>query len=442
MSGYRAEQMRIEGTRRELPVVAAAEQNKLGPLYWIFLIVGALASFVQGQEIVSSLPTCDQASGASASISSAGPTAPLILRPVPRDGRIMEVGHVYARNDSGFPLSRWCARGYFLDYLDRPQKVRLGLNGSQQSTDSVCIPLTVDAGLIQDFTLSFEADPHVLPISGLVTLQASGITEKQRDSEDRKHEAAPLRGTECSATQAPDKRCMAFSKEVSQSVVLASARSTSHAGEMILLACLIGGSFLVACLWRFRHELMAPMGASQWSFSSSAATNLTLVGSLLGMVLVSSSIPDFPRQMSKQSFVILSLLFAVLAGLAPLLYNFCCKPVGTNSINSQLVDFEGWVWLFLLADGLTIWAVCGQLGTLGLLFNEFAMRQLISNVSAVCAWLFAVAVGIALLIYCFRTARFYVEEHPARAADAALKKEKETAEGTATRIPAPRWTVL
>jgi hypothetical protein len=327
--GASGKQMRTESIRHELPVVA--ERNNLVPLYWVFVIVGALASFVQGQEIVSSLPTCDQASGANASISSAGPTATLILRPALRDGRIME-GHVYARNDSGFPLSRWCVRGYFLDYLDRPQKVRLGLNSSQQSTDSACIPLTVDAGLIQDFTLSIEADQQAIPISGLVTLQASGISEKQRGSEDRKHEAVPVRGTG-NPTHEPDenKRCMASSKEVSQSVVLASAQSTSHAGEMILLAGLIGGSFLVACLWRFRHKLMAPMGASQWSFSSSAATNLTFVGSLLGMALVSSSIPDFPRQMSKQSFVILSLLFAVLAGLAPVLYNFCCKPVGPNS---------------------------------------------------------------------------------------------------------------
>ena len=434
--------MRIASNANKVPVIVTANRLVL-LLYFAFMIAGALTGLIHGQEMAHSLPTCDQASGASASISSAGPTAPLILRPVLRDDRIMEVGHVYARNDSGFPLSRWCARGYFIDYLDRPQKVRLSLNGGQQSTDSVCIPLTVDAGLIHDFTLSIEADQNALPISGLVTLQASGITEKQRGSEDRKHEAVPLRGTGGHATQEPDKRCIAFSKEVSQNVVLASAQSTSHAGEMILLASLIGGSFLVGCLWRFRHELMAPMGASQWSFSSSAATNLTFVGSLLGMVLVSSSIPDFPRQMSKQSFVILSVLFAVLAGLAPLLYNFCCKPVGTNSTNSQLVDFEGWVWLFLLADGLTIWAVCGQLGTLGLLFNEFAMRQLISNVTAVCAWLLAVAVGIALLIYCFRTARFYVEEHPARTAAAALKKkEEETAARPTTRIPAPRWTVL
>jgi hypothetical protein len=435
MSGRRArprqEQMYTDSIMRELPIVIAAP-NKLVPLCLTFLIFGALPCFIQGQEIVSSFPTCDQASGASASISSVGSAAPLTFRPVPQDGRIEAVGHVYVRNDAGFPLSQWCARGYFLDYLDRPQKVRLTLNGVQQSSDNACVALSVNAGLIQDFKLSIEADRDSLPISGLVTIQGSGNTEKRRGVEVEKLHAARVRAPGALTNQRPE-RCTAVSKEVWQSVVVPSTQSASHGGELLLLTGLIGGLFFVACLARFRDKLMAPMGASQWSFSSSAATNLTFVGSLLGMVLVSSSVPDFPRQMSKQSFIVLGLLFSVLAGLAPLLYNFCCKPVGQNSTNPQLVDFEGWVWLFLLADGLTIWAVCGQLGTLGLLFNEFSMRQVISNVSAVCAWCVAVGVGLALLIYCFRTARFYVEEYPTPTAAAAAH---------ATRIPAPRWTAL
>jgi hypothetical protein len=93
------------------------------------------------------------------------------------------------------------------------------------------------------------------------------------------------------------------------------------------------------------------------------------------------------------------------------------------------LDFQGWVWLFLIADGLTIWAVFGQLGTLGLLFNEFAIRQHISRVSAGCAWSIAVAVGVAFLIYSFRTARFYVEEHPIRKAG-EVTQGKEIADKT------------
>lgn len=238
--------MRTASNASKVPVIVTANRVAL-LLSFAFMIAGSLTGLIHGQEMAHSLPTCDQASGASASISSVGSSAPLTLRPVFQDGRIVAVGHVYARNDSGFPLSQWCARAYFLDYLDRSEKVRLSLNGVQQSIDNVCIPLTVDAGLINEFTLSIEADQHGLPISGLVTLQASGSTERLRSSAVRNHAAVPLRGTGVLGTHQPE-RCTAISKEIWQSVVLPSTQSASHGGELLLLTGLIGGSFLVGCL--------------------------------------------------------------------------------------------------------------------------------------------------------------------------------------------------
>lgn len=390
----------------------------------ITLTIGVLSNrFVFAQEKVQPLPSCDQSPSTTATISPVGAPASLTLRPVPRDDRVVAVGHIYVRNDAVFPLSRWCARGYFLDYLDRPQRAKLSLSGGQQSTEMACVALSVDAGVVQDFELSVEVDQDVLPISGLVTLQASGTAEPQ---------------------QSPDlkpKKCTANSKEVSQSIVLTSTQSGSHAGKIIAVTALIGGVFLLVCLKRFRSKLPEPMGASQWAFSSSVATNITFVGSLLGTALASNALPDLPHYMTKQSFIVLGLIFAVLAGLAPILYNFCCKPVGPNSTNPTLLDFEGWVWLFLLADSITIWAVCGQLATLGLLFNEFAVRHIISSGSAVCAWCIGIAVGIALLFYCYRTARFYVEEYPAPSAEEP-SEAKKVASTPALKRRAPGWTAL
>jgi hypothetical protein len=427
--------------KREVSALIA-RANKAILLCLVCLIVGAIPTrSIYAQSAAGSLATCGQASGSSAAISSVGTPAPLILRPELRDGRVVVVGHLYTRNDSGFPLSHWCARGYFFNYLDRPQDVKLSLNGPKQSSQDACVSLQVEAGLVQDFVFTIEVGEEALPVSGLVTLQASGIAEKQQSCERTKKKPIAARGGSGLHTKQEPEKCAATSKEISQSVVLTSAESAFHAGELILATGLIGGAFLLYCLGRFKGNLRAPMGASQWTFSSSAATNLTFVGSLLGMVLVSSSIPDFPHQMTKQSFTVLSLTFAVFAGLSPILYNFCCEPVGLDSANSQLLDFQGWVWLFLIADGLTIWAVCGQLGTLGLLFNEFANRQHISRVIAGCAWCVAVAVGVALLIYCFRSARFYVERHPSREVGAVEEVKEETA-GARKRTAGPRWTAL
>lgn len=182
------------------------------------------------------------------------------------------------------------------------------------------------------------------------------------------------------------------------------------------------------------------MGASQWSFSSSAATNLTIAGSLLGSVLASSALPDFPHYMTKQSYIVLSLLFAVLVALSPVLYNFFCTPVGPDPANSQLLVFQGWVWLFFVADALTIWAVSGQLSTLSLLFTEFVARQHVSKVAAAIAWIVTGAVDISLFVYCIRTARYYVKE-PAKKARVAVEGVEALGEVEASSLP-PRWTAL
>jgi hypothetical protein len=340
-------------------------------------------------------PACNSTSNAATSISFAGTPGPVIFRPVLRNGQKLAIGHLYARNDSGFPLSQWCFRGYFLDYLDQPENVVLSLNGVQQLSNDSCITLNVNAGIIQDFSFSIAIKEAVLPISGFVALKSSGTKEEQHDSDAMRQNVLGQR-PRARANQPPEK-CIATSKEISQIVVVPSTESTYNAEQVILTTGLIGGVFLIACLWKFKGKLTRPMGSSQWTFSSSAATNLAVVGSLLGVVLVSSSIPDFPHQMSKQSFIVVGLTFAVLAGLSPILYNFLCKPIGPNSTNPQILDFEGWVWLFLVADALTIWAACGQLATLMLLFNEFAIRQFISKLSVVCAWSVAIAVAMALL---------------------------------------------
>lgn len=428
-------------TLRTKLLVPVAGTRALAQLCSIFLIFAALSNRLAfAQATAHPLPSCGQAPNTNASISSIGAPGTLTLRPFLEGGRVTAIGHVYVRNDAGFPLSQWCLRGYFLDYLDRPQEVKLSLNGIQQSTEKVCVAVTVASGVIQDLVLSVEVDRDSLPLSGFITLQANGIAEIDQSAEAKKRKINANRDSRVAGNLKPDK-CLANSKEVSQNVVLTSTQSASRAGEIILAPAFIGGVFLVSCLWRFRSKLREPMGASQWTFSASVATNLTFVGSLLGTVLASSALPDFPHHMTKQSFIVLGLMFAVLAGLSPILYNFCCKPVGPNSTNPTVLDFEGWVWLFLFADAITIWAVCGQLMTLGLLFNEFVVRQIISSVSAGCAWFIAVAVGVALLVYCYRTARFYVEEHPARNIG-ELKESKEFALAPTMKKPAPRWTAL
>jgi len=165
------------------------------------------------------------------------------------------------------------------------------------------------------------------------------------------------------------------------------------------------------------------MGASQWSFSSSTATNITFLGTILGTALASSALPDYLHYKTKQGYIVTSLLFSVVAGIAPVLYNFCCKPFGASSTDPQQPDLRGNVFLFLLADSLTIWAATGQLMTLSFMFAEFVPRSLVPAIAEYLAGGIAIVSSCALMVFCLRIAKFYAKDHPARAGIAAKEAD-------------------
>jgi len=310
----------------------------------------------------------------------------------------------------------------------------VGLAGSQLSTNGTCQDMSIPPGGIEDVTLDIQVNKNQLPYSGVVFIGATGQGSQEKKQEKKEDKTPPAAGRAAQSGSAVAKAemvsCMVSPKQLSQTVAVTLAGSASRAWCAVLASGVLACVFLVTFLAYFSKELSLPMGTSQWSFSSSAATNLTVVGSLLGTALVSSALPDSPHYMTKQTYVVLSILFAVLAGLAPVLYNFFCKPYRQNPTNPDLLDFQGWVWLFLTADALTIWAVSGQLSTLSLLFNEFAARQHIPEADVWVVWGSGGAIVLSLFFYCGRTTNFYVSQHPAR----TFVEGQE-------QLP-PRWTAL
>jgi hypothetical protein len=88
---------------------------------WAFLLITAfLPHILYAQDTTHSIPACNNTSMTGASISSVGAPTPLTLRPMVRDGRTVAVGHIYTRNDSGFPLSNGVLEGIFsIMWIDR-----------------------------------------------------------------------------------------------------------------------------------------------------------------------------------------------------------------------------------------------------------------------------------------------------------------------------------
>lgn len=397
------------------------------------LLIGCLVPCASSQQSGSPLPTCE--SSTATNMSFVG-TPPLVVKPTETGRTVKATGQVYVRNDGTVALSNWQATAYLLNYNNERQNATILLVCSQQS--KACAPSelppegpTLEANEIRELAFTVEVERNQLPLTGLLTLKAMGkcTTKQATDAGPKK-----LKGKTRARGDSDSSTLQIARKQIAQNIVITLPDSAAQAYQIIIWNALAGALFLVGCLVVFRAHLGEAMGPSQWSFSSSTATNLTVVGSVLGTVLSSTVLPDYPHYMTKQSYIVLSLLFGVLVALAPLLYNFCCKPTKPDPTNTSLVLLEGTVWLFLLADAITIWAVFGQLSTLGSLFYEFAARRLISNASAYCTWIVAGGVAFSLIVFCFRIAQFYAEHHPVRTTlRAAL---------VAGTTEPPRWSAL
>jgi hypothetical protein len=229
---------------------------------------------------------------------------------------------------------------------------------------------------------------------------------------------------------------------VALAIAIPSSVTGANSFRIVFFSAAAGLVAFVIAIAVFHSGLAMPMGAPDWSFSGSAVTNLTVAGTLLSGVLLSTAVPDNPHYLGKQGYIVLSLLFTVVAGLAPVFYNFCSTPTGPDPANLQSLEFEGSVWLFLLSAALTIWAVLGQLATMSVMFQEFAAHRTISRQSAWAEWAVAGGVGVSILVYCYRCADYYVNGHPARLPAALKAGLSANVMESMTSRGAPRWTAL
>lgn len=150
---------------------------------------------------------------------------------------------------------------------------------------------------------------------------------------------------------------------------------------VLLALCLRPGAFTMT------------MEEPSWSFSSSWATNITLVGGLLGTVLWSVELPTDTAYLAYKVYVGYNLLFVLMILVAPLLY--ICVSTSTKPSGNPIG--------FLLAGALTEWAVVGQLATVMFLLLE-AFRDdhfPVGSVELLCGLL--VGSIVLVVVYCFKT---------------------------------------
>jgi len=135
----------------------------------------------------------------------------------------------------------------------------------------------------------------------------------------------------------------------------------------------------------------------KWSFSS-WATTLTAVGGILGTVVASATYPSEPIEISKDSLVSLSLLFAAMVVIGPFIFQAIRNSSATAA--DQEAGLWGYSWALLISCAITCGAVLGELACLGLLTQELITGE----AWAVVALLSVAVLGLLALRYFWLTA--------------------------------------
>jgi hypothetical protein len=150
------------------------------------------------------------------------------------------------------------------------------------------------------------------------------------------------------------------------------AKSTQWWVYLLIGGSLLGGFGLVAGRWATigkppkdepHYDLKDRIGPVQWDFSKSWASNLTVVGALLGTIISAGVLPEASAT-PKSTFAVLSLLFGVLVVLGPFLYAATQRAKSVHRTKTvKEPQYQGYLWSFLLAAAITLWAVFGEVGT-------------------------------------------------------------------------------
>ena len=187
---------------------------------------------------------------------------------------------------------------------------------------------------------------------------------------------------------------------------------------------------LVVSGWQLRTYLFSEMGVANYDFSKSWTSNLTLALFGLGSLL-KDNLPETPVWMPKQEYSAVSLVFAICLFVGPMVYLAIQRSYPSNPTPS----FRGWVWSYIVANCITVFAVVGQLTTVAALF--YAMHASYKNV----AWLWGPVVMLLLLIpvdlfYSARMIVAMVRDNQSPPADPGLVKVRPMHQ------VAPSWTML
>jgi hypothetical protein len=210
----------------------------------------------------------------------------------------------------------------------------------------------------------------------------------------------------------------------------------------VIFVPLIFAALFICARWALldvkEAKLTHRLGPANWDFSGSWASTLTVLGALAGTILSAGVLPEETERLTKASYTALNLIFGILIVFAPVVYAATRRPKETTlrpgdpDDEGKDIQYQGFVWSFLVASGLTIWAVVGEMATIGLLLAELHGEKSISTEALYVLWGVLGAAALVVLHYSWNTIRWMIELKSSRPAAKKRRAHKLKKEGRAT----------
>src|ERR1700730_2788110 len=143
----------------------------------------------------------------------------------------------------------------------------------------------------------------------------------------------------------------------------------------MLEVAIVYGSFLVAvitaaaCAKQKGLASTSTVGPPAWHLTESWGTNVAVFGVLFGTFFSTKIVPD-PKLVLDPGYPLLSVLFALLALVAPIVFVAMSNVKQVKKAGAPEIQAQGTATGFYIAMVFTLWAALGQLATLGALTFE------------------------------------------------------------------------
>lgn len=171
------------------------------------------------------------------------------------------------------------------------------------------------------------------------------------------------------------------------------------AGPVIFTTAIVS-SVIVIISWKIFKQydekdvtLKWVVGSSTYKFKDSWATTFTGVGAILGIAISKNSalIPDT----SENLYLALNLFFGILILFAPLFFKSLSKSGSKfDAAKAETsVFYYGYVWAFLFAVGITLWAVLSELLAMLSLLTLLTLESV-----SFLSWLISIFIVISIVI--------------------------------------------